>query len=163
MLHKANNLLETADADNETHGEALPHESSGWPTKHVELQLHSSEGKLMGDGELQTCRPKDGQQEHGESPLRESHEALRGHGELRTHAPNDEPQRTPLVFADTRHTAIDNAGITAMLLGSGAERMLQHEYHAVTLQDKSLMPGPRASFPQMGQSMAKGKEQATGK
>ena len=92
MLHKANDPLEMADADDETCDEALPHKGSGQPTEHVELWLHGSGGELMGDGELQTHRPEDEQQEHGESLLRESHEALKGHGELQTHAPDDELQ-----------------------------------------------------------------------
>ena len=67
-LYEANNLLEMVDADDKTHGKALPHKSSGQPTKHVELWLHGSGGKSMGDGKLQTHRPEDEQQEHGESP-----------------------------------------------------------------------------------------------
>ena len=161
-LHEADDPLEMVDADDKTHGKALPHKSSRQPTEHVELQLHGSGGKSMRDGELWTHRPKDKQQEHGESPLHESHEALRGCGELQTHAPDDEPQQTPLVFTDMCHTAMDNAGITATSHGSGAERMLWHEYHATTLWDESLTPGPRESFPQMGQSLAKGKEWAMG-
>ena len=58
---------------------------------------------------------------------------------------------------------MNNAGITTTLRGSGAERTLRHEYHTVTLWDESPTPGPRASFPQMGQPTAKGKEWAAGK
>ena len=91
-LHEADDPLEMVDADDKTHGKALPHKSSGQPTKHVELWLHGSGGKSMGDGKLRTHRPEDKQQEHGESPLCESHEASRRCGELWTHAPNNEPQ-----------------------------------------------------------------------
>ena len=97
------------------------------------------------------------------TPLHESSEASRGHGELQTHTPIDEPQRTPLVFSDMHRTAMDNAGITTTLRGSGAERTLRHEYHTVTLWDESPTPGPRVSLPQMGQPTAKGKEWAAGK
>ena len=126
-LCEANDPLVTVDADDETHGEALPHKSSGQPTEHVELWPHSSGGKLTGDGELQT------------------------------HAPNNDPQQTPLVFADMHHTAMDDAGITATSHGSGAERTVQHEYHATMSWDESPTPGLRAGFPQMGQPTAKGK------
>ena len=67
------------------------------------------------------------------------------------------------MFTDMHCTAMDNAGITATSCGSGAERVLWHEYHAATLRDESLTPGPQVSFPRMGQPMEKGKEQAAGK
>ena len=92
----------------------------------------------------------------------ESREALKGPGELQTHTPDDELQRMPQVFTDMHCTAMDDAGITAMSRGSGAERVLWHEYHAMTLWDESPTPGPRVSFPQMGQPMAKGKERTAG-
>ena len=68
-------------------------------------------------------------------------------------------QGTPSMVPDTCHPAMDDVGITAMSCGSGIERMVQQEYRSVMSRDESPMPGPRATFPQVGQPSAKGKEQ----
>ena len=60
---------------------------------------------------------------------------------------------------DTCHPAMDDVGITATSHGSGIERMVQQEYCSAMSRDESPMPGPRATFPQVGQPLAKGKEQ----
>ena len=86
-LHEANNLLETVDADDETHGEALPPrvpKGPKLPTKCGENWIYSSGSKLIGDRELWTCEPKDEQQEHIEQTLHESCKASKEHGELQT-------------------------------------------------------------------------------
>ena len=49
-------------------------------------------------------------------------------------------------------------GITAMSHGSGIERTVQKEYCSVMSRDESPMPGPKVTFPQVGQPLAKGKE-----
>ena len=62
---------------------------------------------------------------------------------------------------DTRHPAVDDAGMTAMSRGSGIERMVQQEYHSAMSRDESPTSGPKARFPETGKPSAKGKERAT--
>ena len=82
------------------------------------------------------------------------------HGGLRTHTLSETTQGTPQVVPTTRRLATDDAGVTATSRGSGVERTVQQEYHSAMSRDESPTPGPKAAFPQVGQPLAKGKEQA---
>ena len=82
----------------------------------------------------------------------------KAHGDLQTHIPSKVMQGTPLVVPDMCHPAMDDVGVTATSHDSGIERTVQQEYHSVMLRDESPMPGPKETFPQVGQPSVKGKK-----
>ena len=97
-------------------------------------------------------------QEHEEPQAHDSCDAPKTRGEIRTHISSEVTQGAPLVVPDTCCPAMDNVEITATSHGSNVERMAQQECHSVMLRDETPMPTPRATFPQVGQPLAKEKE-----
>ena len=149
--HEANDPLGTVDTDDRPRGVLPPHESAGQSSERVEALAPRLRRQV------DNVDP----QEREESQTRNSSDASEARGDLRTHAPSEEMQGTPLVVPDMRRPpAMDDAGVTATSCGSGVERTVQKEYHSVMLRDESLTPGPKATFPQVGQPSAKGKERA---
>ena len=150
---KANDLLATADADDRPRGASLPHGSAGQSSEHV-VALAPWPRRQVDDVDPW---------EHEELQACSSHDAPEACGGLWTHEPSEAMQGTPLVVPDTHCPAMDNVGITATSRGSGIERTIQQEYCSVMSRDESLMPGPRATFPQAEQPKAKGNEQVVDK
>ena len=140
-LHEANDLLATADTDNGPHGASLPHKRAGQLSEHVE----ASAPQLR--RQVNDIDP----QEHGEPQAHDSCDAPETYGELQTHMSSEVTQVTPLVVPETCHPAMDNMEITA------TSQTTQQEYHSMMSRDETLMPRPRAMFPQVGQPSAKGK------
>ena len=146
---KVNDPLVTVDADDRPCGALPPHERAG----------QSSE--CVADSAPRLRRQVDdvNPQECEESRTRNSGDTPELCGGS-PHATNDGMQGTPLVVPDTRHPAMDDAGLTATSHGSGVERTVQQEYCSAMLRDESPTPGPKARFPETGQPSAKGKERA---
>ena len=148
--HEVNNPLVTVDADDRPYGALLPHESTG----------QSSECVAASAPRLRRQVNDVDPQEREESQTRKSSDALETCGGLWTHATSDEMQGTPLVVPGSCHPAMDDMGITATSRGSGIERTVQQEYCSAMSRDESPTPGLKATFPETGQPLAKGKERA---
>ena len=149
-FHDANNPLLTVDAGNRPCGASPPHEGAG----------QSSERVVASAPWLRRQVDDMNPQEHEEPQACDSSDAPKARGDLQTHVSSKVMQGTPLVVPDMCCPTMDNVGITATSHGSGVERMVQQEYCSVMSRDESPTPGPRATFPQVGQPSAKGKEQA---
>ena len=150
---KANDLLPTADAGNRPCGVSPPHESTGQLSEHVVALAPWLRGQV------DVINP----QECEEPQAHDSSDAPEARGDLWTHMPSEVMQGTPLVVPDMCWPAMDNVGVTATSCGSGIERMVQQEYCSAMLRDESPTPGPRVTFLQAGQPLAKCKEQAADK
>ena len=148
--HKVNDPLATVDADDSPRGALPPHESTGQLSEHVA----ASAPRLR--RQVNDINP----QEHKESRTCDSSDVPETCGDLQTHVTSDGTQGTPLVVPDSRRPAMDDVGITSMSRGSGIERMVQKEYRSAMSRDESPIPGPKATFPQAGQPLVKGTEQA---
>ena len=148
--HKVNDPLVTVDADDRPRGALLPHKSTGQSSKCVA----ASAPRLR--RQVNNVDP----QEREESRTCNSSDVPEMHGSLQTHATSEEMQGTPLVIPDSHRPVMDDVGITATSRGSGIERTVQQECRPAMLRDESPTPGVKATFPEMGQHLAKGKEQA---
>ena len=147
--HEVNNLLVTVDAD-DRHREVFPPcESAGQSSERVAASAPWLR-RQVNDVDPQE---REETRTHDSGDTSESCRAS-------PHVTNDEMQGTPRVVPDTRHPAMDDTGIIATSRGSGTERMVQQEYRSAMSRDESPTPGPKARFPEMGQPLAKGKEQA---
>ena len=146
--HKANDLLPTADAGDKPCGASPPHKSTGQSSEHVVASVPWLRRQVN------VVNP----QECEEPQACDSSDVPEAHGGLQTHMPSKVTHETPLVIPDTHCPEMDDAGITTTSHGSGVERTVQQEYCSVMSRDESLTHGPRATFPQVGQPSAKGKE-----
>ena len=130
--YEANDLLVTADADDGPREVLLPHGSTGQSSKHVEASAPWLRRQV------DDIDP----QERRESIACGACDAPGACGELRTHAPSDATQRTPLVFAETRHPAKNDGNATDRSPASRGKKQAWEQSYTIPLRTNVPTAGP---------------------